>query len=248
MAKRAAKTSTKKSVVKKQSVDPQPNEEVLSVNLDDEMTTSGDTVQNDEQVQPQKENLSPNVSLNSSSDEEGEEPTIETVNDTSVNNESDEEVPTAKDQVQQPDPKPKKAAAEKNIEKIKFAKRGGSAADKKKPRSVSKRAGLIFPVTRIRNNLKKFVSKKLRIQAGAACYLAATLEYLVVEMFELSSEIALKMKKIRIIPRHLLLAIKRDDELDQLLQHVTIAQGGVMKTVHPALLPKNSKSNKTVSG
>lgn len=166
MAKRAAKTSTKKSVVKKQSVEPQPNEEVLSVNLDDEMTTSEDTVQNDEQVQPQKENLSPNVSLNSSSDEEGEEPTIETVNDASVNNESNEEVPTAKDQVQQPDPKPKKAVAEKNIEKIKFAKRGGSAADKKKPRSVSKRAGLILPVTRIRNNLKKFVSKKLRVQAG----------------------------------------------------------------------------------
>ena len=47
-------------------------------------------------------------------------------------------------------------------------------------------------------------------------------------------------KKKRIIPRHLQLAIRHDEELNKILGDVTIAQGGVLPFVHPNLLPKKS--------
>lgn len=48
-------------------------------------------------------------------------------------------------------------------------------------------------------------------------------------------------KKSRIIPRHLLLAIRNDEELGKLLAGVTIAHGGVLPNINPVLLPKKSE-------
>lgn len=45
-------------------------------------------------------------------------------------------------------------------------------------------------------------------------------------------------KKTRIVPRHLLLAIRNDEELGKLLSGVTIAYGGVLPNINPVLLPK----------
>jgi len=42
---------------------------------------------------------------------------------------------------------------------------------------------------------------------------------------------AARDKKTRIIPRHLQLAIRNDEELNKLLSGVTIAQGGVLPDV-----------------
>uniref|UniRef100_M8C7X1 Histone H2A n=1 Tax=Aegilops tauschii TaxID=37682 RepID=M8C7X1_AEGTA len=47
-------------------------------------------------------------------------------------------------------------------------------------------------------------------------------------------------KKSRIIPRHLLLAIRNDQELGKLLAGVTIAHGGVLPNINPVLLPKKT--------
>lgn len=47
-------------------------------------------------------------------------------------------------------------------------------------------------------------------------------------------------KKNRIIPRHVLLAIRNDDELGKLLAGVTIAHGGVLPNINPVLLPKKT--------
>jgi len=47
-------------------------------------------------------------------------------------------------------------------------------------------------------------------------------------------------KKTRIIPRHIQLAIRNDEELNKLLSEVTIAQGGVLPNIHATLLPKKS--------
>ncbi|TSY69799.1 Core histone macro-H2A.1 [Bagarius yarrelli] len=46
----------------------------------------------------------------------------------------------------------------------------------------------------------------------------------------------------RVTPRHILLAIANDEELNQLLKSVTIAAGGVLPNIHPELLAKKRGS------
>ncbi|OQV24685.1 putative Histone H2A [Hypsibius exemplaris] len=108
-----------------------------------------------------------------------------------------------------------------------------------KSKSRSSRAGLQFPVGRIHRLLRKGNYGE-RIGAGAPVYLAAVLEYLAAEVLELAGNAARDNKKSRIIPRHLQLAIRNDEELNKLLSGVTIAQGGVLPNIAPTLLPKKS--------
>lgn len=102
------------------------------------------------------------------------------------------------------------------------------------PRRSSK-AGLAFPVGRVHRLLRKG-NYAQRVGAGAPVYLAAVLEYLAAEILELAGNAARDNKKTRIIPRHLQLAIRNDEELNKLLGHVTIAQGGVLPNIHQSKL------------
>ncbi|KAI3716634.1 hypothetical protein L1987_67646 [Smallanthus sonchifolius] len=110
---------------------------------------------------------------------------------------------------------------------------------KKKPVTRSVKAGLQFPVGRIGRYLKVGRYAK-RVGTGAPVYLAAVLEYLAAEVLELAGNAARDNKKNRIIPRHVLLAVRNDDELGKLLGGVTIAHGGVLPNINPVLLPKKA--------
>ncbi|KAG8507264.1 Histone H2A type 1-C [Galemys pyrenaicus] len=102
-------------------------------------------------------------------------------------------------------------------------KQGGKARAKAKSRSS--RAGLQFPVGRVHRLLRK--GNYAERLAGNA---------------------ARDNKKTRIIPRHLQLAIRNDEELNKLLGRVTIAQGGVLPNIQAVLLPKKTESHHKAKG
>ena len=127
-------------------------------------------------------------------------------------------------------------------------KQGGKTRAKDK--TLSSRAGLQFPVGRVHRLLRKgnYGATKERVGAGAPVYLAAVLEYLTAEILELAGNAARDNKKTRIIPRHLQLAIRNDEELNKLLGKVTIAQGGVLPNIQAVLLPKKTESHHKEKG
>merc|ERR1712007_346660 len=118
--------------------------------------------------------------------------------------------------------------------------RGGKGkASTSRPMTKAARAGLQFPVGRIARFMKQGRHAE-RVGAGAPVYLAAVLEYLAAEVLELAGNAAKDNKKTRIIPRHIQLAVRNDEELNKLLSSVTIAAGGVLPNIHAVLLPKSS--------
>ncbi|KAL2931156.1 Protein H2A.7 [Bienertia sinuspersici] len=117
----------------------------------------------------------------------------------------------------------------------------GAGATVKKGVSRSSKAGLQFPVGRIARFLKSGKYAE-RVGAGAPVYLAAVLEYLAAEVLELAGNAARDNKKTRIVPRHIQLAVRNDEELSRLLGDVTIAAGGVMPNIHNLLLPNKGAS------
>ncbi|XP_061913102.1 histone H2AX-like [Entelurus aequoreus] len=139
-------------------------------------------------------------------------------------------------------PKKTEKAAKNKVVLLKImsgrGKTGGKARAKAKTRSS--RAGLQFPVGRVHRLLRKGNYGE-RIGAGAPVYLAAVLEYLTAEILELAGNAARDNKKTRIIPRHLQLAVRNDEELNKLLGGVTIAQGGVLPNIQAVLLPKKTE-------
>ena len=83
-----------------------------------------------------------------------------------------------------------------------------------------------------------------RVGAGAPVYLSAVLEYLAAEVLELAGNAAKENKKTRIIPRHIQLAVRNDEELNKLMANTTIASGGVIPSIHPSLIPAKGKADK----
>lgn len=124
--------------------------------------------------------------------------------------------------------------------------KGGRGKSSGKSQSRSSKAGLQFPVGRVARYLKKGRYSQ-RVGGGAPVYLAAVMEYLCAEILELAGNAARDNKKSRIVPRHIQLAVRNDEELNKLLGNVTIASGGVLPNIHAVLLPKKSGASKKSS-
>ena len=125
----------------------------------------------------------------------------------------------------------------------------GGKAGRGKTKAVSRstKAGLQFPVGRMSRFLKKG-KYATRVGAGAPVYLAAILEYLTAEILELAGNAARDNKKTRIVPRHIQLAVRNDEELNKLFGGVTIASGGVLPNIHSVLVPKVKESKTAPAG
>lgn len=122
----------------------------------------------------------------------------------------------------------------------KGGKSGKAKTSNTKATSKSSRAGLQFPVGRL-GRLLRHAKYAERVGAGAPVYLAAVLEYLAAEVLELAGNAAKDNKKTRINPRHILLAIRNDEELNKLLANTTIAEGGVLPNINTLISPKNAE-------
>lgn len=114
--------------------------------------------------------------------------------------------------------------------------------------SSSAKAGLLFPVGRMRRYLKQGRFAE-RVSATAPVYLASVLEYLAAEVFELAGNVARDQGYKRINPRAILLALKNDEELSKVVSDAIVLGGGVLPTVDPILRSgKKKKKNNVVSG
>lgn len=110
--------------------------------------------------------------------------------------------------------------------------------------SQSKRAGLVFPVGRIGSMLRKG-RYAARVSSSAATFVAATVEYVVAEILELSAKAVLQRNKSkRITPRALTLAVRHDADLGALLKDVTLSRGGVVPQATKAMESKKKAGKK----
>ena len=119
-------------------------------------------------------------------------------------------------------------------------KRGREKGKGSKSTLPSAKAGLKFPVGRIKKLLQKGRYAK-RIGAAAPVYFAAVLEFITADVLALAGNAAGDNKKSKITPRHIKLAVQNDKELGALCKGVIIPSGGVCPNIHPELLPKKSR-------
>jgi len=114
---------------------------------------------------------------------------------------------------------------------------------------------LIFPVRKMKGQLNLAMGNKRRfktkqsdarkVTTPCAVFMTAVVEYLTAEVLELSGEVAKSMKKQRIVPRHILAAIRMDEELNNFLPRSTmITSAGVMPKPVPAFLKHNNVPRK----
>ena len=114
------------------------------------------------------------------------------------------------------------------------------------------RSGLHFPphmsekFLRQQDSAAQQAISKLSVAQRAPVYMAAVIEYLAAEILELAGNAARDGKRQTINVRHLLLATRNDEEIDNLLTSLNVnwLGGGVVPFIHSALIPSKEKQRK----
>jgi histone H2A len=112
-------------------------------------------------------------------------------------------------------------------------------SDGKKKTSSAVKAGLQFSPARMTRYLRRHLTSS-RISPSAGVYMAAVIEYLSAEILELAGNAAKEQKRTRITPRHIMIAVRGDEELNKYVEG-NITHGGVMPFIHRQLLSKEQK-------
>eukprot|EP00440_Ansanella_granifera_P044272 gb/GFBE01047980.1/.p1 GENE.gb/GFBE01047980.1/~~gb/GFBE01047980.1/.p1 ORF type:complete len:181 (+),score=65.59 gb/GFBE01047980.1/:1-543(+) len=154
----------------------------------------------------------------------------------------DEEELEAAEEEDEADDADEPRGKDKQVSRPKKTKKGNEGN-----KSIAFRSGLCFPVARFRKQLKEGGFAK-RTAVGGAVYLTAVIEYVVAEILELAGNAAKEQKKSRIIPRHIQLAIRNDEELNKYMNNVTIQGGGVIPNIHTVLMPNRGGPAKGAAG
>ena len=90
------------------------------------------------------------------------------------------------------------------------------------------RLGLCFPDKRFTRMLGDYVPEGGSVTETAGIYIAAAIEYLVAEVLEMAGNVAASNRKhSRIMPRHIMTAIRSDEELNHLLRDVVYTNEGI---------------------
>jgi histone H2A len=123
-------------------------------------------------------------------------------------------------------------------------RRSGKGAERKETVSASTRADTLYPVGRLNRYLKQGRYAE-RTGSSAGAFMAAVLEYITAEILELAGDLCLEQKKKIIMPKHINLGIRSDEELNKLMTNTTITEGSMHYHVEDALLKgkKNKKSS-----
>jgi len=128
-------------------------------------------------------------------------------------------------------------------------------AEKGKIKRKKLQGDLLFPVRTMKKMMRYNMGLKKtfkghknegrKVTTEAAIFTTAVLEYLTAEVMELSGECAKSLKKSRIVPRHILAAVRMDEELSVFMPRtVTISQAGVLPKPIPHCLAKNNVPRK----
>ena len=116
----------------------------------------------------------------------------------------------------------------------------------KSAQTMHSRCDLIFSVARC-NRVFRNGRYAQRYGIGAGIFSAAVLEYLTCEILELAGNCAAENKKKTIMPRHLMMAMKNDEEMNKLVAATTISQGGVLPNVSSYLFGKTKSGQQAAT-
>ena len=113
-----------------------------------------------------------------------------------------------------------------------------SEIDKKLKKFTTGENSLVFSYKMVGFLLSKITG--LISHTNASFCLAAVMEYLCAECVELSGNAATDLKVPVILPRHVLLAIHNDEELNKMCSKMRIVGGGVLPNIHLCHLPRKN--------